>query len=315
MTRQVRDLVLRLSPGISWAVALSVLSVILLVLLGNQILGVSRVFVVSGHTTGASIAFSGDGDAWSFEKATVCTPRSRPARASGDTSAGEGACDDRKYAESTVAQLALRFDKGARADLRRPVGGPLEIRLVNAVGAFPAGTLVIVPVTAWQSAGALAFKGAAQLGQAMGSGNRAIALSGKYEIREAEILTRITSALTAWWSRAAALPRSVVVDEGEIFRGEVIRVVDNRPPHAPVSGFGHITAGQDGRGFNMVYISPSGDHFLEVAAIGADTPTRIRPTWLDTASTSPTLIVLVIVLSILANAAQAVETLRKSKND
>jgi len=211
--------------------------------------------------------------------------------------------------------LKLTWGQGSRVDIRRPTDGPLEILLKNEVGPYPAGTLIFVPAPVWQEEGALAFKGSAQLGKMMASGNRAIALSGKYEVREAEILTRIMSELRSLWSNERALPRSVVVNEGQIFRGEVIRVVNSNTPHLPVEGFGHITGAMTDQGFNLVYISPSGDHALEVSAIGTDTPARIRPTWLDTASTSPTLIVIVIVLSILANAAQAFEALRKPDQD
>ena len=300
----------RLLPG---TLATSLGLVVLLVIAGNGALGTERTFVVSGHVTGLRLTLSGDAQSWFFDRATLCTPRTAPARASLGVASdppGGGLCDPRRFAAAEPGPQTLQWSDGTVLDLRMAAADRFEIRVAAGADRHPDGLLVLVGRPDWDASGALTFTGTARFGQDMATGNRATVLSGRYEVRETEFLRRLANRLAAGGGTTAG--RSVVVTDGELVQGDVAQVVA-QGDGTPVPGFGHVMPlAEDGvRGFRAVYVSQPGDHALELRSFGAADPVRLRPSWLDTATTSPTLLALVIFIPLLTNAMQMLEPLRR----
>ena len=71
--------------------------------------------------------------------------------------------------------------------------------------------------------------------------------------------------------------------------------------------FGHITPVESGKlGFAVGVVSAPGPVFLQVGFFGAAIPTRIAPSWIDRALTSPLILALAAMLSVILSVTQVV---------
>ena len=135
--------------------------------------------------------------------------------------------------------------------------------------------------------------GTARLGSDMASGTRRMIHDGRYEIRETSLISRLVKR------------RTNVIKTGDLIPGEAIRVVQADDTSLAALGFGHLTVGEVSRsGFNAVFVSARGDHALEISSFGASDPQLIFPDWVDSAISSPFLLALAFIISVVGGAVQ-----------
>jgi hypothetical protein len=117
-------------------------------------------------------------------------------------------------------------------------------------------------------------------------------LSGSYEAREKPL-----------WSE-----KTEVLKSGLIRRGESAAVLAETATGATMAEvYGHITpADGDQPGFIVGAVSAPGLVFLQLGFFGATTPTQIAPNWIDRALTSPLILALAALLSVVLSAGQIV---------
>lgn len=263
--------------------------------------GSTRTFVVEAQTTGIQITFSGQANDWALGKVVVCTPRPR---ADPKLPRGTGVCDARGYTEEVLGDLRLVWTHDATVTVTTSSNAGQAVRLVLEISGqdgIADRTRVMLDAARWAEAGALTFNGTARIGEQLASGETKMLLHGSFEAREKPV-----------WSATTEVLKS-----GLLRRGEAVSVVyPGADKPAPAEVFGHITAAdQGGSGFVVGLVSAPGPVWLEVGFFGAAVPTLIAPTWIDRALTSPLVLALAALLSILISALQIVVSAGKAVRD
>lgn len=249
-------------------------------------LGSVRTIVLEAQSTGVEIIFAGQTNDWALTDVTVCVPRAAIDRT---LPRGRGRCDARGYTEAESPSVRINWNENASVVVTSPTPDVVVLD-VTGQARIADRTRIILNRESWLNAGALTFNGWARLGEQLASGERKMILSGSYDIRE-----------KPFWSE-----NTEVLKRGVIWRGESATIVtraENAPKPAEV--FGHITPVEAGKpGFAVGVVSAPGQVFLQIGFFGAAKPTQIAPSWIDRALTSPLILALAALLSVMLSLAQ-----------
>jgi hypothetical protein len=251
-------------------------------------LGSTRTFVLEAQATGLNITFSGQFNDWALGPTVVCTPRAKIIRT---LPRGSGKCDSRRYLEEAVESFRINWSNGASVEVTSPTPGVISLEIFEQLE-IADRTRLIVERDGWMTTGALTFNGTARIGDQLASGETKMVLSGSYEAREKPL-----------WSE-----KTEVLKSGLIRRGESAAVLAETATGATMAEvYGHITpADGDQPGFIVGAVSAPGLVFLQLGFFGATTPTQIAPNWIDRALTSPLILALAALLSVVLSAGQIV---------
>ena len=264
---------------------IGILAVIAIVAISAGI-GATRTVVLEAQATGLSISFSGRINDWALGPVTVCTPMQRIDL---KTERGTGQCDLRRYIEDARTNMRINWTEGASVLVTSPTSGGLVLD-VTGQSDIPDRTRIILPPLSWSETGALTFSGSARIGNQLASGETGMILGGSFEVREKPL-----------WS-----DNTEVLKSGLIRRGESAGVVmKDSSSEKSADIFGHITKGDPGKlGFSVGIVSAPGPVFLQLGFFGSAKPTQVAPNWIDRALTSPLILALAAVLSIVLSAGQ-----------
>jgi len=267
--------------------ALAVVAIVAMIVVSTGV-GADRTFIVEATATGIDIRFAGHTNDWHIGQATICTPRKRVERT---MPRGTGACDARRYEERRDDTLRINWSPGAEVQLSSPQPQTLVLELFGQAG-WDDRTRIVIGRSEWAALGVLSFNGSARIGNQVSSGETRMVLSGTYEAREKPFWSEDTEVLKA----------------GRIRRGESAEIVaaaaDGR---VPAEVFGHVAEVEPGKpGFNVGLVSAPGPVSLQIGYFGGANPASIAPTWIDRALTSPLVLALAFLLSVILSAVQFV---------
>ncbi|QUJ76965.1 hypothetical protein KDD17_02630 [Sulfitobacter albidus] len=250
----------------------------------------SRTFVIEAETTAAGFTFQGESNDWYLAGATICRLRDQPdfTRVA-DTSV----CDPRFYEITDQRDLTLQWPNGAKVDVALTNQGDLRLSLQSAgPDNLAEGTILIVTEADWRDTGALTFSAHTTVGRPISAGEQFYLTRGNWEARESGLITSFLRANV-----------TEVIKTGELMRGATASV---RSANQPVRMNGHVTPKDfsDTPSLEIFALSQPGDVELHVGYSGTDIPTIIRPDLVDVALSSPLLLAIAIILSMLASLSQ-----------
>ncbi|MET3662443.1 hypothetical protein [Aquamicrobium ahrensii] len=267
--------------------ALAVIAIVGMIVISAGV-GADRTFILEATATGMDIRFAGQNNDWYLGQATICTPRKRIERT---IPRGTGVCDARRYAERRGDAQRINWSPGAEVKLSSPQPHTLVLELFGQEG-WDDRTRVVIGKDEWATLGVLSFNGAARVGNQVSSGETRTVLSGTYEVREKPFWSDDTEVLKAGKVRRGESAEIMTAGEGERQSAEV---------------FGHVTQVEPGKpGFNIGLVSATGPVSLQIGYFGGANPANIAPTWMDRALTSPLVLALAFLLSIILSAVQFV---------
>lgn len=281
-------------PGVAWTRASIVLGIVLLSLITILATRASeRTYHVEASTWGGTVTFHGMGNDWLISRGVVCTARSVPdLRDAGPRDASR--CPASGFeAPREINSEVVQWRQGTRIHFRRAPDGRLIIRTLNdGTETLPIGSRIVIPGSAWQGHGAFTFSGSVRIGGDMATGAQDYLIGGRWEARQMGLATSLFREITE------------VVQRGDFSRGASVQVVDDA---GPVISYGHLTpAATDDPGLEVVALSERGRLSLEVQYFGLPKPSIFKPDWMDTISSSPMLIALAILLTIILAVVQLV---------
>lgn len=289
--RQLRGLV-----AVRFLLLMSV-GVLLLLFVWSSVIGVTRIFILDLRTTALTLAFETGTTSWSFPQATVCRRIEEPDFTAPER---EGPCGAQIYAVETAAPFEIAWPEGAELELTLSELGELSIEVRGgAVPDLPVGSRIEVDPGSWTAAGAITFAAELTVGAPVSSGQRHYLLDGRWEARQRALFL------------AGTRDVSEIVKAGEAIRGSTleVRVADGR-----ALMLGHVTKGTGDAVpvLEVVAVSEAADTELWLGLFGTEKPSVIRPDWIDTAISSPILLALAAVLSVLASMTQVISDLASS---
>lgn len=266
--------------------ALAVIAIVAMIVISTGV-GADRTFIVEATTTGIDIRFAGQANDWHLGEATICKPLKRIERT---LPRGTGACDERRY-ETGIRGDALRINwsPGAQVKLSAPQPQTLVLELFGQAG-WDDRTRIVIGKDEWATLGVLSFNGTALVGNQVSSGETRTILSGAYEVREKPLWSEDTEVLKA----------------GKVRSGESAEIMTaGKDGRQPAEVFGHIAEVEPGKpGFNVGLVSAPGPVSLQIGYFGGAKPANIAPTWMDRALTSPLVLALAFLLSVILSAVQ-----------
>lgn len=277
-----------LRSGLALTRAANVGAILLLGLLIIAGTGASKwTYHVAASTWGGTITFRGEGNDWLISRGTRCAARAVPDLRAADP-ADDRPCPPARFeAPQEIVSEVIEWREGTRIHFRRaPPDGRLVIRALDGgTAGFPADSQLVIPADVWQGHGALVFTGSVRIGGDMGTGAQDYLIGGQWEARQIGFLTSLVRDITE------------VVQKGELTRGASVQVVVGAEP---VISYGHITpAGIGDPGLEVVALSERGRLSLQVAYFGLARPILFRPDWMDRILSSPVLIALTVLLTLI----------------
>lgn len=277
-----------------------------------------RSYLVEARTWGGTLKFVGGANHWMLEEALICkaleTPQAWPdafrdndvvAEAIGvgapqiaERGRVEDVCPASLFEEpKQIHQETVSWLPGARVQFVEKRDGSLVVRALSDVGDdLPVGSLIVVPSEIWAEHGALTFSAVVRIGEGMGPNAQGYLVEGHWEARETGPITSLFRDITQ------------VVKSGDLGRGASVRIIDldeNLPQPkggepGEVVSFGHLTPLPDGdEGMGIVVLTDRGLLALEVQHFGLASPAVFTPDWMDSVSSSPVLIALAVLLTLL----------------
>lgn len=276
---------------------ISAISIVAIFIVGRSV-APERSFQLNFQTTILTLNFVGDVNIWQLPEATICRLRPVPdLRLPVEDGPG---CASGVYEVSAETQLLMEFPVGMRADVRLEPSGSMRL-LVSSGGNenFPDGTIVLVGASVLNEVGMLPFVAILEGGTSVSSGLRFFLISGRWQAREAGLANSFFRGITE------------VVKTGTLDRGSRFSVFDDG---VPATVFGHISQGQElgQRFFEVVGLSEPGKTELRIDYYGTTEPVVIRPDWIDSAVSSPTLLALAAVFSLLASVSQVLAETKRA---
>lgn len=266
----------------------SIALTLLIVFFALLLFGSSRSFLVETRTDGLQIEFSEGSNAWHLPNAILCLPLEIPAFPP-DPDCGVAA-----RADGPADEKLVTWADGTIVEVKSERNGGLRIEALNGnTAALPMNATYIISPDAWPMTGALTFRAYATIGQDMTDGARHYLREGRWEAREAGWVTSLLRSVTE------------VVKSGDLSTGAKVTItVDGEPALA----YGHITPGNGpankDAGLDVTMISQLGDTALSVRHFGLRDPVVIRPDWIDVAISSPLLLAMAALFSVLASVGQ-----------
>lgn len=248
--------------------------------------GATRTIVVEAQTTGLQITFSGQANDWALGEVVVCTPRIKIDPSLGR---GPGQCDARRYIEAKDDNFRINWDRNATTIISAITPGTLVLD-ISGQSEMVDRTRVLLDRQSWESVGALTFTGTARIGFQLASGESKMLLSGSFEVRE-----------KPFWSDSTEVLKSGLLRRGE----SAVVLVERGGKDNMAEVFGHITPSLAERsGVTVGIVSTPGPVRLQIGFFGSTIPTQIAPSWIDRALTSPLILAIAALLSILLSALQ-----------
>lgn len=264
---------------------LAVIAIVAMIVISTGV-GADRTFIVEATATGIDIRFAGQANDWHLGQATICTPRKRIERT---MPRGAGACDARRYEERRGDAVRINWSPGAEVKLSSPQPQTLVLELFGQAG-WDDKTRIIIEKDERSALGVLSFNGTARVGNQVSSGETRTILSGTYEARERPFWSEDTEVLKA----------------GNVRRGESAEImIAGEEGRQPAEVFGHVSEVEPGKpGFNVGLVSAPGPVSLQIGYFGGANPANIAPNWMDRALTSPLVLALAFLLSVILSAVQ-----------
>ncbi|QBF31477.1 hypothetical protein CFI11_09635 [Thalassococcus sp. S3] len=242
----------------------------------------NRSFLIEAHTTTLDVVFGEGQNVWRLPEATVCIPLDVPDFAS------KGPCGIAFEAKGEPSEAIISWAENTKINVSTQ-SDALQITVLEAPGSdMIERSYFLLSAKSWKSAGALTFRASVIVGQDLQSGSRNLLLNGRWEAREAGLVTSFFRNVTE------------VVKQGTLPAGSKATVlIDGNPARV----YGHFTQSED----NTLYVnvvSQLGNTALQLNSFGLDEPILIEPDWVDSAISSPLLLALAVFFSILASASQ-----------
>ncbi|MBJ3763355.1 hypothetical protein ILP92_11420 [Maribius pontilimi] len=259
-----------------------------MVFLALLLFGSSRSFLVEARTGGLKIEFSESSNSWRLPDAVLCLPLEIP------TFPPDPDCGIAAKSDGPPNERLIAWADGTIVEISGERGGGIRIEAMSGnTATLPMNAAFIVSRNAWQRAGALTFRGYATIGQDMSDGASHYLREGRWEAREAGWLTSVFRSVTE------------VVKTGDLPTGaKVTAIIDGEPALA----YGHLARGMGPRdeetGLDVTMISEFGDTALSVRHFGLRNAVVIKPDWIDVAISSPLLLAVAALFSILASFVQ-----------
>lgn len=271
------------------------LAAIVVFLVLSSVSGGKRSFVLDLQTTVLNLKFEGNITQWAFDSAILCRRLDQPNLS---VAQGQGPCSAIFYDIEPTDALLLNWREGVEIEVRTSGPDRIVIEILEGVqpGA-PEGSLIVIPAETWIRAGALTFLAQLEAGSRIGTGQQTYLLGGRWEARqEAAVLSLFRD-----------MPETV--RSGQAVLGTTLSVYED---NQPVPVFGYLTPDLSSGlvHFNLVAHSAPGNTELRVRVFGADGPTIVRTDWIDIALSSPLLLALAVLFSILASLTQVFTDVR-----
>lgn len=263
--------------------------------------GKSRTFIIEAQTTAITLDFKGENNDWFMAGTIACRLRNEPdfTHALNDQN-----CDARFYDIAEAADLTVQWPRDVQVTLTLTRKGNLRVKILTlGLPDFPEGTILIVPSSEWLEGGALTFSAEMTVGKSISDGERFYLTDGRWEARETGMITSLLRSNV-----------TEVIKTGDFVRGATASVWSG---NAPIQMNGHITPGgtPDRPLLELVAVSQPGNLELHVGYPGADIPTIIRPDLVDVALSSPLLLAIAVVLSVLASLSQVFADLASRRTE
>lgn len=249
------------------------------------IFGSSRSFLVEARTGGMQISFSEGQNIWRLPNALLCEPLDTPSLIPDAT------CGQASSPKGSAREWILNWSENTVVNLNSRDDGGLEIAIVDPGGMAnaPNGVL-IMSRAAWRDTGALTFRASVIVGQDMQVGAANFLHDGRWEAREAGVVTSFFRSLTE------------VVKSGELSTGSKVAILADG---TPAKVYGHVIPAEQG-GLAVTMISELGNTALSIRHFGLDQPVLIEPDWVDVAISSPLLLAMAVIFSVLASISQII---------
>lgn len=281
----------RKGPRPLWVILPLLLAVLLAVFAAMTLGSNKRTLLIQARTGGATLTFVGNSNSWLVPEAVICTPREAPDW--GQQGGGE-ICDAALFEIQTLQDHTIQWREGDTVELTQSPDGQLAI-LLRAGTSAPKGTLVFLPAEHWRHTGALTFTAVATVGRRMASGVTGYLVEGHWEAREG-----------GFWTSLLRSNDTEIVKSGELSRYTSASVWTNDAP-SPMFGFVMPSDDKDTESsFHIAVLSHPADVELHVEHFGTINPSVIKPDLIDLALSSPLLLALAILLSLLASLSQIV---------
>jgi len=299
----------RLQGRLGSALQLGLLSIAFVIVAGfiwSAAFNEKRTILLDVETRAATLSFTAQANAWTLQNATICLPRETgfdPTRA-----AGIGGCDERRFDVSEPSDITIRWSEGTTVEVTHDVNGLAVVIMSNGPGDFPDGTRIVVEAEDWATQGALPFAAHLTVGSPMRSGLADFLLRGHWEFRQ------------SGWAISPGRPDvSEIIKSGRAVRGSVLKVLEHCRAKivqdgacvdglTPATMYGHLS--QIGSGdrtrLQLVALSHPGRTELSLSYFGAAADTLVRPSLIDVAISSPLLLALAVLFSILASLSQVI---------
>ncbi|MEL6566760.1 MAG: hypothetical protein AAFQ59_20140 [Pseudomonadota bacterium] len=267
----------------------------------------SRVVLLEMETQVLTMRSLGQGTAWNLPGAIICIPLE--AGFDPMQEPGYGPCDARRYEVSEPEDLTLEWLDGDTARIAINATG-MSVTLLTPQGeARREGTRIVVPREGWPVMGILTFAAEIVVGAPLQPGLSAQLLDGRWEMRQ-----------SGWAIAPGRRDVTEVVKAGDVMRGMVVEVRENCAdgarrgrcaPQTPAVMYGHIlpVVADTATHIDLVAISAPGRTELSIEHFGSTAPSVVRPSLLDFAITSPLLLALAFLFSIVASLAQVFTSL------
>ncbi len=255
----------------------------------------NRTIQLQARTLSAQVELTSEPLAWDLTGATVCVP-TLDLMADPQPPCGVGEV----FEQTFDGPITWPRDQKLVLDW---TPDKMDIRLLTETDIWPVGTTIRVD---WANAarnGALAFSGYLSLGQEMSAGATGYVLDGSYAIFEQGLVS-------GWIGWSPEITR-----QGAIRRGDQLQIIcspmffqtcngadiEGRPNQFKNPVTASISVDHDGKaGMHVVATGAEANSQLEVAYAGRDSILLIKPSWVQRAAASSSLLALSLLFSLLA---------------
>jgi hypothetical protein len=280
--------------GVTPRVILAVLIVFTILILTSPV----RTVQLQARTLSAEVELTAEPLGWNVTGATVCVPATEEEDLFAEPVAP---CGAGQVFDVTILEPVV-WSRGQRLALDW-TQEHLRIRLLNEGNGWPAGTVLSLDQADATRNGALALSGFLSLGQEMSPGSTGYVLDGNYAIYEQGLVSRWIG-----WSPD-------VTRQGVIRRGDQVQIVcaqslarscegdpmTGRIDHYKNPVAGSISVDHDGKaGVHIIATGTEANSLIEVAYAGRDSILLIKPSWVQRAAASSSLLALSLLFSLIA---------------
>lgn len=263
-----------------------------------------RSYYIDAEVLHAEFAFAGD-RVWEIFDTVLCkeidiSRNTFGHRGGNKFPSDKIACNSSAYTEEKFDIIRLLWKSGSRAEISRDsVSKRMSLRLLTNIAddrgnELPKGAIIKFKYDDTSKYDALAFAGNIVLGSSRIARGDNILLSGTYQAREMD-----------YFGRIAMRERSTVVQEGKIYLGGFVQVVNldqEEGKSSDINLYGYFAPAVEVNGaLRVVVISEASNSAIEIGYPGLSAPVLVRPDWVERAIASPLLLVSTLLISLFAN--------------